>query len=299
MRILVIGGSSVIGSQFLKYFHKEKIHAQFTYLTHPFAISNNGYILDITKKDDVVNVLTKIHPDVIIHTAALTNVDLCETNKPLANSLNVNGTANVIDACKSIQSKLVYISTSSVFDGKKEKYFETDTPSPTTYYGATKQSAEKLVKESGLPYLILRTDQPYCWIEKWQHTNSVLRVLEKLGNNQNFNEITDWYNTPTYVPEFIHASFDLIKKDAHGIFHVVGSDFISRYEWSLHIADTFKLDKKLIRPISSDTLGLPVKRPNVYLSNDKLYQQTGIKMMGIRDGLIKMLNDAEKNHYTK
>jgi dTDP-4-dehydrorhamnose reductase len=216
----------------------------------------------------------------------------------LASEINVRGTANVVDACKSVQSKLVYISTSSVFDGSNEKYFETDTPVPSTHYGKTKLNGEELVKKSGLPYLILRTDQPYCWTEKWQHTNSVLRILEKLGKNENWNEVTDWFNTPTYVPDFIQASFSLIKKNACGIFHVVGSDFISRYDWSLQIADIFKLDKKLIHPINSATLGLPVKRPNVYLSNDKLYQQVGIRMMGTKEGLMKMLSDAEKNHYT-
>lgn len=306
MKILVIGGSGVIGLQIIKHCLKQKVSVEFTYLTHAFGSENIGHYLDITNREDVLMSLTKTQPDIVIHTVALTNVDLCENNKPLANSINVDGTRNVIEACKKTNSKLVYISTSSVFDGKKEKYFETDRPSPTSHYGITKLKGEEFVKDSGIPHLILRTDQPYCWTEKWQHTNSVLRVLDKVGSGETFNEITDWYNTPTYVPDFVKAAFALVNENAEGIFHLVGSDFISRYDCSLQVADIFKLNKKLIRPIQSDKLGLPVKRSNVYLSNDKIHHQTGIKMCDIKEGLNKMLmemntskNDMYENLRTR
>ena len=114
-------------------------------------------------KDDVI----KLNPDIVIHTAALTNVDLCETNNVLANLINVQGTKNIVDGCMKIQSKIIFISTSYVFDGNSDQYFEEDLPNPTSYYGITKYESEKIIQNSNLDFLILRTDQPYCWIEKW------------------------------------------------------------------------------------------------------------------------------------
>jgi len=288
MKILVIGGSGVIGSKIISHFKENNIDIEFTYFTNIIS-STKGRIMDITRKDDTIRLITKINPDVVIHTAALTNVDLCETNKNLANLVNVDGTANVVEGCKITKSKVAYISTSFVFDGKKQQYSEEDSTSPTTYYGVTKFKAEEIVRNSSLPYLILRTDQPYCWIEKWQHTNSVLRVLQTLQAGKILKEIVDWYNVPTYVPDFVNATAKLINDNMSGIYHLTGPDFINRYDWAVLTADTFGLDKNMIQPITSVTLNLPAKRVNVNLSNRKLFQKTGIRIKGIKEGLIKML----------
>jgi len=287
MKMLIIGGSSLIGTKLLGNFLQNETNVEFTYHHNsvPFA---KGYQLDITQKNATVNLIEKINPDVIIHCAALTNVDLCETNKSLANSINIQGTKNVVEGCKVAQCKIVYVSTSYVFDGKKNQYNEEDVPSPSTYYGSTKLAAEDIIKHSKLPYLIVRTDQPYCWTEKWQHSNSVTRVLQTLRSGKIHKELIDWYNNPTYVPEFVKAVKKLIDLNKIGTFHVVGSDFINRYKWSLITADIFGLDEKMIVPINSKSLNLPAKRSNVNLSNKKLFQQTAIRMMGTKEGLKNM-----------
>ena len=293
MKILVIGGSGVIGSHIVQSCLKQKINVEFTFLRHPIELESTRHNLNVSRRTDVLSLVTRVEPDIVIHTVAVTNVDLCETDKALASSINVDGTANVVNACKKIGSKIIYISTASVFDGKKEEYHEFDRPNPNTNYGFTKLQGEELVRDSGIPSLILRTDQPYCWIEKGQHINSVLRVLDKLSRCESFDEVTDWYNTPTYVPDFVNTMFTLINNDAEGTFHLVGSDFIDRFNWSLQVAETFRLDKKLIRPIHSDRLGLPVKRSNIHLSNDKVFNQTGIRMIGTWEGLIRMISKVE------
>lgn len=292
MKILIIGGSGVIGWQLVRHFANQKVDVHYTYLAHNPGLTN-GYSLDITKKDSTVKLIEKIKPDIVIHTTALANVDLCETNHSLADSINIQGTANVIDGCKLTKSRFFYVSTSFVFDGKKTEYVEEDLPAPATYYGITKYKGEELTKNSGLSYLILRTDQPYCWIEKWQHTNSVIRILTTLKTKKILREIVDWYNVPTYVPDFVLATENLLNQNLEGIFHIVGSDFINRYDWSLKVADAFNLEKNMIEPISSDTLNLPAKRVNVNLRNQKLLKKTGIHMMGIDDGLKAMLNNYD------
>jgi len=292
MNILIIGGSGVIGSKLVKYFMLEKNQVEYTYLTNKM-LGYKAHRLDITLSDPTKELITSINPDIVIHCAALTNVDLCETNKTLADTINVEGTKNIIEGCKITNSKLVYVSTCFVFDGSKKLYYEEDVRVPATHYGFTKSKAEELVERSSLSNLILRTDQPYCWVEKWQHTNSPLRVINTLKTGNTLNEIVDWYNNPTYVPDFVRGTAKLLEYNEKGVFQVVGPDHCNRYQWSLLTADIFELEKKLITPITSDTLNLPAKRVNVNLSNNKLFQKTGIKMKGIKDGLIEMQNKKE------
>lgn len=296
MKILVIGGSGIIGSKIVRRFIESKNDIIYTYYENKINVGI-GHKLDIRKKDETIDIISKVNADLVIHTAALTNVDLCEIDKKLADSINVEGTKNVVTGCQKTNSKLVYISTSFVFNGEKNKYFEEDEPSPVTYYGLTKLKGEEIIKKSKLSFLILRTDQPYDWKEKWQRDNSVLRVLQTLQDKKILNEIVDWYNVPTYIPDFVNALENLINRNLSGIYHVCGSDFVNRYEWSLSTAEIFGLDKERIKPISSKSLNLPVKRVNVNLSNEKLFQKTGIKMMGIKEGLRSMKNNNPLKEY--
>lgn len=293
MKILVIGGSGVIGYETIQKFVELGHDVFFTYYQNKIFLPN-GFCIDIRNKDLTLKLIKKIKPDIVIHTTAITNVDLCETNKELAKSVNVTGTSNIIEGCKLVNSKLVYISTSFVFDGTKPKYYENDPTSPKTYYGITKEIGEKFVSTSGLEFLILRTDQPYCWKENWQHPNSVSRVLETIESGKTLNEIIDWYNRPTYVPNFVTLMSELIKNNERGIFHVVGSNFINRYEFSLKVIEIFNLNKDLIKPITSETLQLPAKRVNVNLENDKLTQKIGVKVLGIKEGLTEMLKSKNQ-----
>lgn len=292
MKILVIGGSGVIGSKAVEFLSKNH-DVFFTYFKNkpPFA---NGYLLDIRQREDTVSIIEKLKPEVIIHTTAITNVDFCENNHHVADEINIKGTENVIVGCELTKSKLVYVSTSFVFDGRKKAYYENDEPSPATYYGITKNRSEELIKQSRLSFLILRTDQPYCWIEKWQHTNSVVRVIETLKKGNILNEIIDWYNSPTYVLDFVNTASKLVEEQKEGIYHVIGPDYINRFNWALVVAEIFNLDKNLIRPINSDTLKLPTKRFNPHLVNIKL-GEIGINLSDVREGARKMRTDDGNN----
>ena len=223
MQILIIGGSGVVGTKLLNFFAVNNQDVEFTYLTHkvPYA---KGHKLDITKKEDVIKLISKIKPEVVINTTSLL-MDKSETQPELAESINVKGMENIIEGCKKTNSKIVFVSSSAVFDGTKSEYFEKDPPTPSTYYGLTKYKAEELIKNSGLAHLILRTDALYCWIEDWQkpqRINSVLRVLDRLGSGKVLKELTDWTNTPTYVPDLVYATHKLLEQKEEGIFHIAG-----------------------------------------------------------------------------
>lgn len=287
LKILIIGGSGTIGSKIIELFQSSDIIFDYTFLTNPIP-SKIGYMLDITNRKNTIELITKLNPDIVIHTAALTNVDLCETNNALANLINVQGTKNIVDGCMKIKSKIIFISTSYVFDGNSDQYFEEDLPNPTSYYGITKYKSEKIIQNSNLDFLILRTDQPYCWIEKWQKMNSVIRLIQTLKKGDTLKEIVDWYNNPTYVPDFALALDSLLQKNHDGIYHLTGSDFINRYEWSLKVSKIFNLKSELIIPINSKNLNLPVTRKKIKLNNEKIFQKTGHHMINVDDGLKKM-----------
>lgn len=289
MKILVIGGSGIIGFETVKKLKQLGHSVFYTYYQNKISISD-GFSVDIRDKKVILEIFKKIIPDIVIHTTAITNVDLCEINHKLATDVNITGTSNIISACIKNKSKLVYISTSFVFDGSKNKYSEEDTTSPATFYGYTKDESEKLVKNSGLPFLILRTDLPYGIKEKWQHTNSVLRVIDTINSGKILNEITDWYNKPIFIPNFVDIMIDLLIKQEVGTFHVVGTDFVNRYDFSIMTANIFGLNQNQIKPINSKKLKLPAKRVNVNLEIKKIQEKTNIKILGIEEGLFKMKN---------
>lgn len=297
MKVLITGGSGVIGSKFIRFFEGKEHEVHYTFLSNEHVIGSSvPHKLDISDRDAVVDLVKKVNPNIVIHTAALTNVDFCETNNDIAEKINVEGTRNVVDGCKGAGSKIIYISTSFVFDGKKEKFFEYDKRNAVNYYGLTKIRGENIVEKSGIPYLILRIDQPYTTTESWQKKNSVLRILENFQENKTIIEPSDWCNTPTYVENFIDVSAELIKMDKNGIYNVVGSDFLSRFEWAFKIADVFGGDKKLIQKISSGDLNLPAKRPNVHLDNLKAQKESGMRLVGVLEGM-KMMRIYMKTKY--
>lgn len=290
MKFLIIGGSGVIGSKLIQYLVNKGMEVEFTYLKNNTRFSG-GHKLDITQKTPTIELISSINPDVVIHTTALTDVDKCETEHMIADAINVEGTKNVLEGCNITKSKIVYVSTSSIFDGTKDCYFEDDKGSPTNYYGITKYKGEQLTKNSGLRYIIVRTDQPYCWTENWQHTNSVLRVIQNIKSGKIHKEVQDWYNVPTYVPDFVNSVYTLISQNKNGIYHLVGSDYIDRYSWSLITAEVFGLEKNMIKPIKSTELNLSAKRNNVNLSNEKILKETGIRMKGVKEGLMDMFHN--------
>ena len=132
MKILIIGGSGVIGLKFVNFFLKKGDDVASTYNKNKVLLSNSFH-LDITKKENTLELIKEVNPEIIIHATAITNVDLCETNHNLASSVNVDGTSNIVEGAKITNSKIVYLSTPLVFDGKKTEYAEEDKTSPSTF----------------------------------------------------------------------------------------------------------------------------------------------------------------------
>ena len=284
--ILVTGGSGRLGNNITKYLLEHNLEVHFTFNTYPCNIRGApSHRLDATKKEETMKLIRKLRPEIVIHTIAVTDLELCETNRELAYRVNVDATKNIINTCEETQSKIVFISTSNLFDGNKEIYYEDDPPNPPNYYAFTKLIGENMLKASRLPFLILRTDQLYFWSFRDEKKTFVEIVLEKLKKHAPFEVFSDWYNTPTLIPDFSRVVYELILKNKPGVYHVVGPDYVSRYEWALRIADVFGYDKTLIQPTTSKKAQIKAKRSNAHLSNTKVIKELGNTILGVMEGL--------------
>ena len=294
MKILILGASGPIGYYLLRELKTNGYPVASTYFTNKI-FEEIEYKLDITDLESTKNLIKNTNPDIVIDTVALSGVDLAETNRDLAHKITVQGTQNVIDACKLIKCKIVYVSTTAIYGNGEMIYSEEDIPCPVNHYGVTKHAAEDLIMHSGLDYMILRTDHPYGWVKKGQKMNSVIRALETLRAGNVLKEIIDWHSVPAYLPDFATATRKLIENKELGIFNVTGPDYINRYEWSSKVADIFDLPKNLIVPIKSEDLKLPAKRGNANVNNKKLTERTGFVMKGITEGLLDMFRKQQMN----
>ncbi len=283
-KVLIIGISGLLGSRAYEV-GKNKYEIFGTYKEHKIE-EENFFALDVTQRKDVFNLIEKLKPDLVIDTHALHNVDYCETHPEEAWLINVDGTRNVAEACKRVGCKMVFISTDYVFDGEKLKYTEKDKPRPLNYYAKTKLIAERILDALDVNYIVARTAVLYGKGGMGK-LNFVLWTIQKLKNGEKIKIVTDQHNNPTFADNLAEILFALYEKDAKGIFHVVGEDCLSRFEFALKIAKIFDLDSSLIEPITTPELNQIALRPRkVDLITEKVKRVTGIKPFGAEEGLM-------------
>ena len=289
-KFIITGSAGLLGSKVMKFAKRdyEVIPLHNTKTLHP-----NSLKLDITDRKQVYNLLTKLKPDIAIHAASETNVDKCETEKEHAWKTNVEGTRNIALACSKANAKLVYISTDYVFDGEKGLYIEEDKPNPINYYGVTKLEGENQVIQHCKNYAILRTSVLYGW-HPWKQ-NFATWIISMLKQNKEITIVKDHYNTPTLADNLAEITIEAVQEDLQGLYHVSGSERISRYEFAQQIAKTFNLDPNLIKPIKMRQLAAWIaKRPkDSSLNTDKIQKQLKTKPLNITEGLNRMKKEAE------
>ena len=284
-KILVIGGTGLVGSTFLHYAPK---NSEIFVTEHDATFTQSGITsqkIDLLKdKNKISEYIHKIKPTAVIHTVAFSSVDFCETNHELANLLHVEITKDIAKTCNETNSKLVYFSTDAVFDGKKsQKYSESEDPNPLSFYGKTKLDAEKIILAENDRNVVLRTTVIYG---HQKHSRFTQWVLENLKNNQTVTAFTDQYNTPTLVDDLSKAIVKILELDLSGLFHASGKTCLNRYEFALKLAEKFQLDKKLVLPILASEKNQIAPRPkNGCLDATKLENLIGMKFCDIDSGI--------------
>lgn len=226
--------------------------------------NKNGYQfyqMDITDESEVLKVILETKPHVIIHTAAMTNVDQCESEKELCWEMNVNAVKYLVNACKTIDCMLVHLSTDFIFDGEAGPYDENAKPKPISYYGESKLAAEEVIQKSNIHWAIARTVLVYGIVGDMSRTNIILWVKKSLEDGKNIKVVTDQFRTPTLAEDLAMGCWLIAEKEAKGIFNISGKDFLTPYEMAIKTADFFGLDKSLIAMADSSTFSQPAKRP--------------------------------------
>ena len=284
-KILITGAFGQLGTSLCKVLSNESILA-----AGRVIISTKKYKcieLDITNQRKVAEIIRNYKPDIIIHLAAMTDVDGCEKTPEIAFDVNVKATENLLT---SFNGKFIYISTDYVFDGEKGPYFEDDKVNPMSVYGKTKLYGENLVQQSDIDWVILRSNIIFSYSDRTK-ASFVNWVVDSLKKRQMITVVNDQWNNPTWTNDLAKVISKIIEKDINGLYHYGGRDYLNRLEFAKMIASTFGLDGSLIKPITTSELNWLAQRPlKSGLYTNKIELDLGIEALPIQKALDEMVS---------
>ncbi|MHA8060295.1 SDR family oxidoreductase [Aquirufa beregesia] len=264
-RILITGSNGLLGQKLVQLLVKQAdIDLIATAKGPNRLVSNSGYTyvsLDITQEKEVMEVFQEYQPDVLIHTAAMTNVDTCEVDPAGCELLNVTAVHYLIQACEAHDTFMCHLSTDFIFDGAAGPYDEEAQPHPISIYGESKLAAEKLLQESSIRWAIARTVLVFGIVQDMSRTNIILWVKKSLEEGKSIQVVTDQFRTPTLAEDLAIGCWLIAQKEAEGIFNISGSDFLTPYEMAIKTANFFQLPLDLIKKADSSTFQQAAKRP--------------------------------------
>lgn len=304
MKILIIGAGSLTGGSLIPMLLEETDATIYT-VSGKVVLDVVGKgveggrvihkTLDILDKQALRDYGVSVMPDVIVNLAAMTHVDLCESDKQTAWQLNVTLVENLVRIARITDAFLVHLSTDYVFDGTKGPYTETDTPKPLNYYGKTKLAGETAVTTSGIEFAVIRTIVVYGYNQA--RPDFVRWVLDAFDSESPIKVSNDQIANATYVDDLAEAIMFLILDKKLGLYHVGGADHISRYDFALKIAEIFKSDPSLITPVPTSELNQVANRPLLGgLVTLKAEAALRMKFSGVQSGLLSYRHQLFEQH---
>jgi len=253
--------------------------------------------VDLTDDSATSRLLFDLRPDAIVHCAAATNVDWCEDNPEQAKAINVHASATLAEVASSLNARLVYISTDSVFDGKKGGYVEADEPAPLNVYADSKLAGERETLRRNPSAIVVRVNI-YGWNaqDKESLAEWVLGRLEKGAEVPGF---TDVFFTPILVNHLAPILFATLQRNLTGLYHITGSERISKFEFSRKVATAFGFDPGQVTPCRVQDMNLRAARPlDVSLNTEKIRVALGRSMPDVDAGLCEF-RELHSRHYSQ
>jgi dTDP-4-dehydrorhamnose reductase len=293
--VLITGANGLLGQKLCRDFSSShKIVATDLHPESRVSLPNLSYqSLDLTDGKALEFHVRFYNPSVIINAASYTDVDGCEIHQSEAWAVNVGAVKNLVKACQGRSIRLVHLSTDYIFDGENGPYSEEDPPNPVNFYGKTKLESEKLIKQSGLDSLVVRSNVLYGFGEKVKR-NFLLWLLEKLSAGDQLKIVTDQFNNPTLADSLSECMLEMVKRNLSGVFHVGGAEYLSRYNFAQKVAKKFGFDKANISPIKTETLKQEAKRPlRGGLRVEKAQSLLETNLLNVEEGLDQSRQDAE------
>ena len=299
MKILITGSNGLLGQKLVSALRNDA-EVQLLATSRgadrtPEPLLERYAALDITSQPEVDAVFAAAKPDVVIHTAAMTNVDACELDPDACQLQNVTATGHLVQAAKRHGSHFIHLSTDFIFDGENGPYREEDVPAPLSIYGQSKLDAEHLVMNAGLAkWAIGRTIIVYGIAEGLSRSNVVLWAKSALEKGQPIKVVDDQWRMPTLAEDLADGCIRIAKRGATGIFNLSGPDGMSILELVQRVGAFFHLDTSVVTPVKSDTLGQPAKRPpRTGFVLDKARRELGYSPRGFEEGLAMLKMQLE------
>ena len=298
MKILVTGSNGLLGQKLTELLENDKSVDLIATAAKPSAlpISQGKFsLLDITDAYAVDRLVDEVQPDVIINTAAMTQVDQCEVQREACWKANVSAVENLVKAAKRNNVHLVHVSTDFIFDGTKELLDENAVPKPVNYYGESKLAGEKVILESDISWSILRTVLVFGITKDMSRSNIVLWVKKNLEQGKTIQVVNDQWRTPTLAEDLAMGCYLAAKKRAKGIYNISGKDYLSVYDIAIRTAEFFKLDKSLIKETDSTKFTQPARRPpRTGFVIDKARKELGYEPHSFEEGLRVLASQIEQ-----
>ncbi len=297
--VLITGSNGLLGQKLVQQLHAKPNYKLIATSKGANRISSiAGFVyeqLDITDADQVKNIFTKHQPDILINTAAMTNVDDCEGDKKGCWEMNVNAVEYLLAESEKYDTHLIHLSTDFVFNGENGPYSESDTPDPLSYYGESKFASEKVLQNSEYKnWAIARTIIVYGLVEQMSRSNIVLWAKGALEKGDPINVVDDQYRSPTLAADLAKGCILIADKHAKGVYHLSGKDVMSILELVNRVADFFNLDKSSISAIKSIALNQAAKRPpKTGFVLDKAINELGYNPVSFEEGLAIVSQELE------
>ena len=289
MKILLTGSNGLLGQKLVKLIldngEDELVATARGENRLPIA-SECFRSLDVTNETEVFDVMRAEKPDVVIHTAAMTNVDQCEIEQEACWQLNVDAVAHLIKACEHVGAYLLHLSTDFIFDGEEGPYDEEGIPNPVSYYGESKLAAEKLLLDSKIKYGIARTVLVYGIAHDMSRSNIILWVKGSLEAGKEIKVVDDQLRSPTLAEDLAIGCYLMAKQKAQGIFNISGKDLLTPYDMALKTAAYFNLDTSNMQRADASTFTQTAKRPpRTGFSIEKARKELGYEPRSFEEGI--------------
>lgn len=265
MKILITGANGLLGQKLVSLLLPKKDVTLVATARGESRLASYGELtyesMDVTSRESVLDVIGRHQPDAIINTAAMTNVDQCESEKEACNALNIDAVSYLNEAAEQTGAFFLHLSTDFIFSGNEGPYDEDGIPAPVNYYGESKLLAEKIVLKSKARWAIARTVLVYGIVPDMSRSNIILWVKSSLESAKSIQVVDDQWRTPTLAEDLAMGCYLIVKNEARGIYNISGGDMLTPYEMALKTARFFNLDEKLINKTDSTKFTQPAKRP--------------------------------------